>query len=76
MAKSSFKKGKFNLVDLAATRSKHDVDSRVNKSRRSDCCLAVLEEIISALSEAASYVPYRYVEQGCPIASVLLVNAV
>jgi len=62
------KNGGINVVDLAC--------NEVHKEGSTDHSLLTLERVIQAHSEKATNVPYRYAEQGCPIANVLPVNVV
>ena len=57
------KTGRLKLVDLGAGKSNEEAKR-------------TFERVMTAVSEKAPFVPYRYVEQGCPIASALLVNVV
>jgi hypothetical protein len=73
------KTGKLNLVDLAGSENigrSGAVDKRAREAGNINQSLLTLGRVITALVERAPHVPYRYVEQGCPIASVLLVNVV
>lgn len=73
------KTGKLNLVDLAGSENigrSGAVDKRAREAGNINQSLLTLGRVITALVERAPHVPYRYVEQGYPIASVLLVNVV
>jgi hypothetical protein len=73
------KTGKLNLVDLAGSENigrSGAVDKRAREAGNVNQSLLTLGRVITALVERAPHVPYRYVEKGCPIASVLLVNVV
>lgn len=73
------KTGKLNLVDLAGSENigrSGAVDKRAREAGNINQSLLTLGRVITALVERAPHVPYRYVEQGCPIASVLLVSVV
>jgi kinesin family protein 11 len=73
------KTGKLNLVDLAGSENigrSGAVDKRAREAGNINQSLLTLGRVITALVERAPHVPYRYVEQGCPIAIVLLVNVV
>lgn len=73
------KTGKLNLVDLAGSENigrSGAVDKRAREAGNINQSLLTLGRVITALVERAPHVPYRYVEQGCPIASILLVNVV
>ena len=69
------KTGTLTFVDLAGTKLTSVGDSGADENQ-TDCCLSMFDRVLTALSEKDPHVPYRYVEQGCPIASVLLVNVV
>jgi len=73
------KTGKLNLVDLAGSENigrSGAVDKRAREAGNINQSLLTLGRVITALVERAPHVPYRYVEQGCPIASILMVNVV
>ena len=73
------KVGKINLVDLAGSENIEvagAVDERAHEGGSINKSITTLGRVITALKERAPYVPYRYVEQGCPIAIVLPANVV
>jgi len=73
------KTGKLNLVDLAGSENigrSGAVDKRAREAGNINQSLLTLGRVITALVERAPHVPYRYVEQGCLIARILLVNLV
>ena len=73
------KTGKLNLVDLAGSENigrSGAVDKRAREAGNINQSVLTLGRVITSLVERAPYVPYRYVEQWCPIASILLVNVV
>jgi hypothetical protein len=73
------KTGKLNLVDLAGSENigrSGAVDKRAREAGNINQSLLTLGRVITALVERAPHVPYRYVEQRCPISSVLLVHVV